>query len=78
MCRNDLLNDGLAMIYGVISFSSRINSQLVGSCAGKILFVLVLVIDCHDHSGTWTVVPLVAAYFGIDLPAITFVHSCNS
>ena len=43
---------------------------------GKFYFVLVL--DCHVHSDTGTAVPPVAALLTIDLPAVTFVHSCNS
>jgi hypothetical protein len=50
--------------------------RAVSSCAGKIVFVLEL--DCHEHSDTVTAVPPVAVLFRIDVPAVTFVHSCNS
>jgi hypothetical protein len=41
-------------------------------------FYFLLVLDCHELSDTETVVPPLAALLWTDLPAVTFVHSCNS
>jgi hypothetical protein len=43
---------------------------------GKFRFMIVL--DCHEHSGTRTAVRSAAALLRIDLPAVTFVDSCSS
>ena len=69
--------DNLPLSCAVVTKSGNLNVlQPSGPVTG--LLYLFFLLDLHEHSDTGTAVPPVTALLTIDLPTVTFVHSCNS